>query len=102
MKALGLLTVLFAMAISAYLMLGQRAPGEAGPTAVQAKHLEDKARDASALAAQVQLQSVVRSFEAAEGRLPKSLDELKEKSYVDRIPAGLDYDAASGTVSLAP
>lgn len=102
MKALGLLTLLFAMALSAYLMLGHREPGQAGPTALQAKHLEDKARDAGALAAQAQLQSVVRSFEASEGRLPQSLDELKAKGYVDRIPGGLLYDPARGEVRPAP
>ena len=70
MKALGILTLFVAMAVSAYLMLGHREPGQAGPSAVQAKHLEDKARDASRLAVQVQVQGIVRSFEASVGRLP--------------------------------
>ena len=53
------------------------------------------------------IQKAIDAFQEAEGRLPASLDEVVQKSYLNpmpRPPVGkkFAYDAASGKVQLAP
>jgi hypothetical protein len=102
MRAFGIITLFIAMAIAAYLMLGQREPGQPGPSAVQARHIEDKARDTVDMANVLQTQNAVDGFNASKGRLPATLDELKDEGFVQNVPPGLAYDPATGKVSKAP
>lgn len=101
MKAFGLITILFAMAIAAYLTLGPRnAPPEAG-TPQNAKHLEDKAREAVAVTDLSSLKTVIDTFQASKERYPSSLQELKDLGYIERIPNGVNYDPQTGAVTPA-
>lgn len=60
--------------------------------AMSAKHASDF----------IQVNRAVQNFRVTEGRLPKSLQELKDKGYVGKIPGGLSYDPATGDVSESP
>jgi len=54
-------------------------------------------------ASQVQgLTDAVWKFKALKERLPNSLRELVEAGLVDHVPAGFNYDPATGTVTVAP
>ncbi len=53
------------------------------------------------------IQKAIDAFQEAEGRLPASLDEVAQKSYLNPMPkppVGKEfaYDAATGKVQLAP
>ena len=53
------------------------------------------------------LNAAVDQFNAAEGRLPKDLDELVQNHYIGKIPAApigkkIVYDASTGQVKIVP
>lgn len=97
MKAFGILAVLIAMLVSMILFLRPGA-GPDAPTPQNARHIEDKAREAVAVADLSSLKSVIDTFQAAKERYPSSLDELKDLGYIDRVPAGVVYDPQTGSV----
>lgn len=61
-----------------------------------------KALAAKSVSELIQVKSAVQNFRVTEGRLPKSLGELKDKGYVGTIPGDLSYDPATGDVSENP
>jgi hypothetical protein len=62
------------------------------------KVMIDKANAAKTASNIEQVNTAVRSFYATEARNPSSLQELVEKQYMDRIPAGVNYDPSTGRV----
>jgi len=103
MKAFGLIALLAAMAIAAYLMIGAgtHEPSANAPTPQNAHNLIDKAQNAVAIADLSSLKNVIETYKAAKGKLPASLDQLKDEGYIDRVPGGVSYDPATGAVSPA-
>jgi competence protein ComGC len=108
MKAFGFVALLLVLGVAGYLMVG-RGPGAAGATAAsqldqaaQAKGMEDKARNAMGQADLAQLRTQITAFQAAKGRKPASLDELKDAGFIGSIPAGVSYDPATGDVTPGP
>jgi len=66
---------------------------------VEAKKYSEKQIDVAYITQAIQL------FQASEGRLPKSLQELVDERYLGKIPEAplgykIVYDAAAGTVSV--
>ena len=90
----------------------QEAPAQDAPAA--GKIVEDYAKNLSTAPARAaavidiaSIQKAVSSFEAMEGRLPKSLEELVAMRYLPQLPPvpqgkRLSYDPATGQVSLVP
>lgn len=62
------------------------------------KSSSDKAEDAKDLANLAVIRSAISRFRGSQGRYPDSLDELKSKGYVDRVPQGIAYDKETGEV----
>ena len=62
------------------------------------KSSEEKAQEAKGLADLAVLRGAISQFRGSEGRYPESLDELKLKGYIDRVPEGVSYDRGSGEV----
>lgn len=60
---------------------------------------EAKARAAAATANIETVQEAVRKYQAMKGSLPATLQNLVPE-YIDHIPGGLQYDPATGTVSV--
>jgi hypothetical protein len=105
MKAFGLLALVLVLGICGYLMVGN---GSTGPNATSelgqaaaAKGEEDRARAAMAVAKLPELKSAVQQFLASKGRLPASLDEVKEAGFIQDVPTGVSYDPATGSVTSA-
>lgn len=53
------------------------------------------------------IQKAIDAFQEGEGRLPESLEEVAQKSYLNPMPKPpvgkkFTYDAATGKVQLAP
>lgn len=44
------------------------------------------------------VRNAVARFKVDKARLPESLDELVRSGYLDHVPSGVSYDAASGEV----
>lgn len=66
---------------------------------VQAEKYSQKQIDLAAL------NQAIQQFQAGEGRLPKSLQELVDMQYLRQIPAApygykINYDPATGTVTV--
>ena len=101
MKAIGILSLMIALGIGAYITLNQQKSSGAAPGDNTAKRTISKAKRIQAKAMLVTVSSAIRTFEAQNERLPESLDELESEGFLDRIPQGLDYDPESGEVSLA-
>jgi hypothetical protein len=100
MKFFGILSLLIGLGIAAWLAVNQQKPGgEMSQTTAEAAVQSGKRSQGKAQILTVQ--SAVRSFQAVEGRLPRSLAELEEKEYLDRLPSGVDYDAGTGQVTLS-
>jgi competence protein ComGC len=103
MKAFGLIALLAAMAIAAWLMIGAGTNEPTAGTPQNAQNLIQKADQAVEVADLSSLRSVIETYKAAkEGKLPASLEQLKEEGYIDRVPGGVTYDPATGAVSPAP
>ena len=106
MKAFGIVALLLVLGVAGYLMVGSgpAAPGSPAMSqldqAAQAKGMEDKARNAMAQADLANLRTQVTAFQAAKGRKPASLDELKDAGLITNVPAGVSYDPATGDVKL--
>ena len=66
------------------------------------RRTEIKAMAAKNISELAQVKSALQNFRVTEGRLPKSLEELKDKGYVGKVPGGLLYDPATGVVSEGP
>ena len=63
------------------------------------KASEDKAKETGDLANRVTLQNAVNSFKMSESRYPSNLQELIDKKYIDRMPAGdWKYNPETGEV----
>jgi hypothetical protein len=101
MKAFGLITLLAAMAIAAYLMIGAGTHEPNAGTPQNAQNLIEKAHNAVNIADLSSLKSVIDTYKAAKGKLPDSLQQLKDEGYIDRVPGGVTYDPATGAVSPA-
>jgi hypothetical protein len=61
---------------------------------------EKKARVAAATANLASVQEAVNKYHAEKGSWPASLQDTAP-TYIDHIPGGLEYDSATGTVSVA-
>jgi hypothetical protein len=77
------------------------APAEYGGALVKAQTLATKTADLTSL------NNAVQQYNALEGHLPKSLEELVSGHYIGRLPAApigmrLTYDEATGRVGVAP
>lgn len=101
MKAFGLILLLIAMAVSGYLMIGAGTHEPNAPTPQNAQNLIEKAHNAVAIADLSSLKSVIDTYKAAKGKLPDSLQQLKDEGYIDRVPGGVNYDPATGAVTPA-
>ena len=64
------------------------------------KNDEIKAQAAAATANIGIVQEAVHKYHSMKGSLPATLQDLVPE-YIDHIPGGLQYDAATGTVSVA-
>ncbi len=107
MKALGLVGLLVVLGIAGWIMVGQGGPSAALgggelAEASRAQAMEQSARNAVAEADLANLKTAVSAFQAAQGRLPGSLDELKDGGYIQSVPAGVRYDPATGAVTAVP
>jgi len=101
MKAFGFIALLLILGIAGYLMIGSGHDANGIPTgelaqAQAAKGMEDRARAAMASVDLVALKTQVITFQSQKGRFPTSLDELKAAGFIDVVPAGVTYDAATG------
>ncbi len=114
MRAFGLISLLLAAALIAWLTLRQ--VGATSNSAAQgagtgitvptgdmgnAKALQREVEQARRAVATDDLESVRRAitmYRAQEGRNPDNLGQLAEKGLIDHVPAGLNYDPASGKV----
>jgi hypothetical protein len=47
------------------------------------------------------VREAVAKFRSAENRFPSSLQEAVDKGYLDKVPAGVTYDPATGEVKAA-
>jgi competence protein ComGC len=99
MKVFGLLSLLLTLGIIAFLMVKQLGDGGQGLNPVQAKVEEDQARDAMALAGEVQLKTTLEAFHDEKQRWPASLDELKADGLIEYVPANVNYDPATGELT---
>jgi hypothetical protein len=75
-----------------------------GPTGY-IKNLSNAKNNAQTTAAATTLNKAVQQFEAMEGELPKSLNELVSKNYISSIPAPppnmrIEYNNKTGAVTL--
>ena len=61
---------------------------------------ERKARIAAATANLASVQEAVNKYHAEKGSWPASLQDTAP-TYIDHIPGGLEYDPATGSVSVA-
>lgn len=107
MKSLGLLGLLIVLGVAGWLMWGgpghENSPIGGGELAQasRAQEMEDKARNAVAVADLSSLRSAVDAFQAAQGRLPHDLGELQGAGYIQTVPAGVNYDPSTGRLSPA-
>jgi hypothetical protein len=101
MKAFGLIILLVAMAVAGYLMIGAGTHEPNAPTPQNAHNLIEKAQNAVAVADLSSLKNVIDTYKAAKGKLPESLQQLKDEGYIDRVPGGVNYDPATGAVTPA-
>jgi len=62
--------------------------------------IENSANKIAGASLEVVKQSVSR-FKEANGRNPTSLQELVDKGLLDSVPAGVNYDPATGEVTVA-
>jgi predicted negative regulator of RcsB-dependent stress response len=62
------------------------------------KSSEEKAKEAAATADLAIIRSAIIQFKGSQGRYPDSLEELKTKGYIDRVPEGVSYDGGTGEV----
>ena len=99
MKALGLLSLVLALGIAAWLTVKQQDAGE--PNRKAAEVAVQKANRVQAKAALATVSSAIRLFKAQVGRLPVDLNELESEGFLDRVPQGLDYDPDSGNITLS-
>lgn len=101
---MGKLLILLLLAAAGYvgyrLFIAPPAPKEAtfeGYTKGMQRALEKS--ESSEKAFQVRtVQDAVQRFRVDQGRFPASLEELREKGYLDRVPSGVTYDPATGAV----
>jgi competence protein ComGC len=98
MKAFGLISMLMTLGIIAFVLVKQVGETSQGVPIAQAKVEEDQARDAMALAGEVQLKTSIDSFHEEKQRWPTSLDELRTAGFIEYVPANVDYDPATGEV----
>lgn len=63
------------------------------------KQSEVKALSAKSASHLIQMRAAVQNFRVTEGRLPSSLQELKEYDYIGSVPRGLSYDSSTGDIS---
>jgi competence protein ComGC len=98
MKAFGLISMLMTLGIIAFVLVKQVGETSQGVPIAQAKVEEDQARDAMALAGEVQLKTSIDTFHDEKQRWPASLDELMTAGLIDHVPANVDYDPATGEV----
>jgi hypothetical protein len=61
---------------------------------------EMRAKVAASSANSVEVQQAVNKYKTDKGSLPASLQDLVP-DYLDHVPGGFQYDAATGTVSAA-
>jgi len=115
MRAFGLLSMLLAAGIIAYLMMNQvsansgTSPAQGGGTGItvptgdmgNAKALQREVDAARRAVATDDLESVRRAvtmYRAQEGHNPDNLGQLAEKGLIDHVPDGVSYDPATGRV----
>jgi hypothetical protein len=113
MRAFGLIGLLLVAAIIAYLAVNQvsaRSGAEQGAGSGlsvpgggmgNAKALQREVDQARRAVAVDDLQAVRRAitlYRAQEGHNPDNLGQLVEKGFIDRAPADVKYDPASGSV----
>lgn len=83
----------------------QEAPSSGKIVEDYAKNLSTAPARAAAVVDIASVQKAVSAFEAMEGRLPKSIDELVAMRYLPQLPPvpqgkRLSYDPATGKVTL--
>jgi len=76
------------------------APADYVGAVVQAKKYSEKQIDLAYVT------QAIQQFQAGEGRLPKSLEELVEEHYLGKVPVPpigyeISYDPATGTVKVS-
>ncbi len=99
MRALGIVSMLLALAVVAYLASRQLQGHGGGPSAVLAAHDEARARDAMAQVDVVRVTEAVTRYRAEKAALPANLDELKSAGMLGDVPADVAYDPATGRVT---
>jgi hypothetical protein len=105
MKAFGFIALILAMGISAWLVMMQLNAGKNSPVTTDAHSIaaaENAAKRAVAADNLDNVRRLVRDFQAQNGRLPASLDELRTSGLIDKVPDGLTYNAETGEVAAAP
>ena len=98
MKAFGLISMLMTLGIIAFVLVKQVGETSQGVPIAQAKVEEDQARDAMAMAGEVQLKATIETFHDEKQRWPNSLEELRTAGLIETVPADVDYDPATGEV----
>lgn len=98
MRAFGFISLLLTLGIIGYLMMNQQ-DGE-GTNAATAKTTELRAEHAANTAKLVELKTAVQTYHQAQEKWPASLDAVVEAGYINRIPDGMNYDPATGEVTL--
>ena len=103
-KLILLVAVLIAGGVGYYLMNQAPAPPQKEPSLDSYAHSlqndEAKARAAVATTNIQSVQEAVGKYRTMKGSNPSSLQDLVP-DYLDHVPGGLQYDASTGTVSVA-
>lgn len=75
-------------------------PGRGGdtPEAKNVRYLRERAAAEAAQGNLAPLRSVIKLFQHDHGRLPADLRELKDRGYIDQVPANVGYSPANGAL----
>ncbi len=103
MKAFGMISLLITLGIIGYMMAEQQKPGGNGEIgAVEAKKAEDVAANMMAREKLRDVTAAVQAYKAEKGKFPPDLQALVDAGSLARVPGGLQYNAETGEVSVAP
>jgi len=89
------------IAVASIYWFAKSCAGHDETTVEIADNLKGKIDKSERVARQAKVREVtgaVQSFRGGEGRLPESLQELKEMNYISSVPSYLSYDSESGEV----
>ena len=99
MRAFGFISLLLTLGIIGYLMMGQTE--SAGLNQATADGALQGAERAAGQAKLAEMKLAITTYHRSLEKWPPNLEAVVEAGFINRVPNGLNYDPATGEVTLA-